>query len=658
MGLFLPQRWRRQPQGVVSANWNNDLTRLIDNCILISSVGAQNPFNPTLLPFGSPLLSGNPLGIGLDATSGATGTIQLPYASNKDWTKASFFGYGFVQNKIPYPGNNAPYILGARSFGVGKSNYNYDGENVGMGFVGSNLEYPGFNTFTAGILSGILNPGFSVSFGAVYSTGYRQCAFYANGKYLGYQQGGTWDTLTSPMRNPYDGGGMYMNCFTGNSMMFYASWSRVLSAAEFASLDENPWQIFKPTRPIFYSLPSSGSFQYSRPTTDILTGWTRVPASGTHSSAISETTSNQSDYLQATSPTLVDSFTMGQLQQPATGGLGINYDIDASARSTQIELLNGASVVKSVVVSGSLTVGKLPSIKRQTQPVTPVRFSSPLMRPTALWIPTSNGMVDTVGNAHAFTRAAGNFATMTPATSGYVLRSANPTSNSYQSGYETNAGAVDLFGGTEVTLFAVVTFAAAGLGSSSETGIIRTDQNSQITTAQLSLGVYPSTNRIRTLAAGMAWTVETDVYLPEAFVADTPYLIVGRIKQYEAVYAGAARIGGRWSGFVPNLQSSFTAGANINQTGAGCQTHIGGMAYQNAAWQGDVLMAGILPYSEKSDAVWQAITTNPWQLFKGPPKFFSLPGTSTTTTGTINVSSAELAGVSWPWTPTLRITSQ
>jgi hypothetical protein len=93
------------------------------------------------------------------------------------------------------------------------------------------------------------------------------------------------------------------------------------------------------------------SFQFSRPSADLLTGWTRVPASGTHVSAINEITSNQTDYLSASAGNLIDSFTMGELLQPASGGVDINLDIDASARPVTVDLLDGATVVKSASVS-------------------------------------------------------------------------------------------------------------------------------------------------------------------------------------------------------------------------------------------------------------------------------------------------------------------
>ena len=129
-----------------------------------------------------------------------------------------------------------------------------------------------------------------------------------------------------------------------------------LSDQSLAALSLDPYRYFFIDAPSqksrlsrFISLGQS--FQFSRPSADLLTGWTRVPASGTHVSAINETTSNQTDYLSATSAGLVDSFTMQPIDQPLTGGVDINLDIDASARPVTVALLNGATVVKSASVS-------------------------------------------------------------------------------------------------------------------------------------------------------------------------------------------------------------------------------------------------------------------------------------------------------------------
>jgi len=261
--LYLPRRWRQQPQRPVHIDWTNPLTAAIDNCILITGNGISNPVNPNLMPGGALAIAASPLGIGTEPITSAVTTVALPMASNKSWTQASFFAYGFVTNKIPYPGNNAPQIFGARSFSCGKINYDYTGENVGFGFVTGYFEYPGFETVAAGYATGIIRPGFSVSLGAVFSTGFRQCAFYANGKYLGYQQGGTWDTIAAPMRNPGDGTGLFMNSYTGNVLSFCATWSRVLSAPEFAAMDENPWQIFKPLTRRIVSIPRTVETSFS-----------------------------------------------------------------------------------------------------------------------------------------------------------------------------------------------------------------------------------------------------------------------------------------------------------------------------------------------------------------------------------------------------------
>ena len=199
--------------------------------------------------------------------------------------------------------------------------------------------------YTALVNSLMVDKGLNVAI-SVYENGQVPIGIFNNTQ-LGFSNSTTFDGFATTFSQNYiNASGVYV----GLAAFF---WARKLSAAETASFSENPWQLFKPARSVLFSLPAS--FQYSRPTTDILTGWTRVPASGTHSSAINETTSNQADYLSATSSALVDSFTMGTLQQPASGGLDINFDIDASARSTTVELLNGASVVKSATVGPSNT---------------------------------------------------------------------------------------------------------------------------------------------------------------------------------------------------------------------------------------------------------------------------------------------------------------
>jgi hypothetical protein len=141
-----------------------------------------------------------------------------------------------------------------------------------------------------------------------------------------------------------------------------------ISDSAAAALSLNPYRRFfvdAPTQKSRLSrlLSLGQSFQFSRPSADLLTGWTRVPAYGTHVSAINEITGNQIDYLSASAGNLIDSFTMDQLQQPASGGLDINLDIDASERPVTVDLLNGATVVKtqSVNTTGPATITVTPA---------------------------------------------------------------------------------------------------------------------------------------------------------------------------------------------------------------------------------------------------------------------------------------------------------
>lgn len=185
------------------------------------------------------------------------------------------------------------------------------------------------------------------------STGVRT---FLDGRLVAITQAPTYSPAGSPFPHFYWGSLSSRDLDIGNMHLYGEAVNYGMTDAQLAALSLDPYRYF------FVDAPNqrqtltglalfATSFQYARPTTDVLTGWTRVPASGTHVSAINEATSNQTDYLQATSTGLVDSFTMQPIDQPLSGGVDINLDIDASARPVTVALLNGATVVKSATVS-------------------------------------------------------------------------------------------------------------------------------------------------------------------------------------------------------------------------------------------------------------------------------------------------------------------
>ncbi len=427
----------------------------------------------------------------------------------------------------------------------------------------------------------------------------------------------------------------------GNVLLNAGAINVSMSDAQAAALSLDPYRYFFIDAPSqkskltsrFISLPT-GAFQYSRPTTDLLTGWTRVPASGTHVSAINEVTSNQSDYLQATSPTLVDSFTMDQLQQPATGGLDINYDIDASVRSTKIELLNGASVVKSVVVAGSsLSVGRFLPQRWRKQPSYPAlidessRFSDEIVHAGTPYHRGQNASsrypVSFAGGTDSLPYVGGRGGLAWKSVQYFEWTASSHPWAGLQSGVQfpqtlmvVMSAEADSFAGT-----ALYSGPSWGMGGGDR---ISVNTSGQLNYFQSYVEVLVASTPIPTRAVNV-------LMLTSAPSIGTRLFINGRLAASDATYRP-----GSAGTYAPPERIGFT-----QNTGS-----YPWYTFASVAWKRAL-----------SDADAAALGENPWQIFRpATPKFFSLPGA--TTTGTINVSSAELAGVSWPWTPTVRLTSQ
>lgn len=362
MGLFLSQRWRQQPRGLVDIDWSHPLA--------LGLIYSQVPGSARLafLRLSDPQITSSDFGIpssnGVFSYTVAAGSNGVGFKGRSTLTNKAGASSGSLTLRSSFSGGNPVYTYAGvferpvfdtaqtsvATFAVnGASALSSVTQSSGSSdttFLTRFIDGSSFTqSYTALVNDLIVDKRLNVAI-SVYENNQVPIGVF-NNRQLSFSNSTVFDGGSTTFSGNYiNASGVYI----GLAAFF---WARKLSAAETASFSENPWQLFKPPRAVFFSLPAS--FQYSRPTTDILTGWTRVPASGTHSSAINETTSNQADYLSASATGLVDSFTMGTLQQPASGGLDINFDIDASARSTTIELLNGASVVKSASVGPSNT---------------------------------------------------------------------------------------------------------------------------------------------------------------------------------------------------------------------------------------------------------------------------------------------------------------
>jgi hypothetical protein len=344
MGLFLPQRFSRQPQGPVAIDWGNPLTRGL--------VLAWDATRPTMNIVDGQRTTGvspspiNALQVGrardfTNAVDGDTswGGDYWPLNNENEYTVEAYFrqtassSYANLLSKFAGGGQFFVRIDPSNAIAMGGNLNGYLTPTTNS-FANNTWVYVAATLNAAGLMRTYINGKLIDTYQGTPISSYNNNKFYP-------------DNTTDLQIGQYTGGG------AGSAPKADIAFARLrkvaLSASEVWALSQNPYQIFRPSRAIFVSL--APSFQFSRPSADILTGWTRVPASGTHVSAINETTSNQTDYLSASGSALVDSFTMGELLQPASGGVDINLDIDASARPVTVDLLNGATVVKSASVS-------------------------------------------------------------------------------------------------------------------------------------------------------------------------------------------------------------------------------------------------------------------------------------------------------------------
>jgi len=344
MGLFLPQRFSRQPQGPVAIDWGNPLTRglVLDWSAvnpLVNQVDGQRVVGVSACPI-------NALQVGrardfTNAVGGDTswGGDYWPLNNENEYTVEVYFRQTAASS---YANLLCKFAGGGQFF------MRIDPSNAIS--MGGNL-----NGYLTGATSKFTTGSWVYAVGTCDASGLMNT--YINGKLIDTYQGTPITSYNNNKFYPDNTTNLQVGQNTGGGAgsapkadIAFARLRKVaLSPAEVWALAQNPWQVYKPARGTIFSFVQS--FQFSRPSTDLLTGWTRVPASGTHVSAINETTSNQTDYLQATAAGLIDSFTMGQLNQPLSGGVDINLDIDASTRPVTVALLNGATVVKSASVS-------------------------------------------------------------------------------------------------------------------------------------------------------------------------------------------------------------------------------------------------------------------------------------------------------------------
>jgi hypothetical protein len=264
VGKFLPQRWRQQPQGPVQIDWNHSISQSLNRSIVITSAGAQNPARPKQLVKYNTNSANNfnysTEGVGLNGSSSVGPTIYLdPDSSMSGATKATYFVYGYTQDRYVYGGVGDAPILTHGSNSIRKTSYS-GGESISYGFTTGNFEYLGFTTGAVVSNYSRFSAGMVFNFGGT-------LYFYHQGKLIGT------DTRTSTSTLRYDEGyplPFQMGGYNGLISQIGLLWTRALSDNEFAALHENPWQIFKPARSKIYSFGYTYD-ENTRPRTNIIT---------------------------------------------------------------------------------------------------------------------------------------------------------------------------------------------------------------------------------------------------------------------------------------------------------------------------------------------------------------------------------------------------
>jgi hypothetical protein len=260
MGLFLPQRWRRQPQYPVGVNWGNPLTRDLSLLVLPGVSGAANQVS-NIIP--------TPSGYSALATENGMASVMSAGTSNG-------LSYGNVKKVIPDASSTYTLLAFAKP-GSGDGRCSLVGQSDASG--GSFPQYTldaniRFDTaavagqfalveYSGGILSSADSTAAAIDGKWHIFAGVRNGAASANKMYL---DGVDVTNTTSGGSSTHTAteyvivGGMFGQSFAAVFPIALAAvWSRSVTASEHAELAANIWQLFAPLPARRYFGPTAGA---------------------------------------------------------------------------------------------------------------------------------------------------------------------------------------------------------------------------------------------------------------------------------------------------------------------------------------------------------------------------------------------------------------
>lgn len=413
--------------------------------------------------------------------------------------------------------------------------------------------------------------------------------------------------------------GAITNHNSSSNFFLALSWDRALSLSEAAAIQENPWQIFLPQKSVAYSLP------------------------GTLFSALDETTSDQSDYIRTTSSGQVYETTLSPIQQP-TGNIDINFDAESPLNTGGIkfEVFDGANLVRSQTVSfpsatstfsitpseysvSSPSVGKFLPQRWKQQPRGSIRID---------WGNTITRNLQVVLHP-----VHGRFYDVTRYAAANSLVNASIVSS--PNGVGLNGVGVNADGGVTSQFYSFFPVAASYVVC----GFSVDPYWHSLNYVSHSLGGYGGAANSSFLGVAtdgyssgrtVSFRLSTQNYDGSGAITFTNLLEQGKPFVY-----GATRVVGA-NGHRAFSSGRFLGSADGGTGGIG--PYGGDVSAGNSTYYGSGNTILMVAYWDRalSDAEMVAATSEPWQIFKpNAGRIYGLPST----------------GVTFPWSPKLRITS-
>ncbi len=611
MSAFLRQRWRQQPQGAVSFDTSSALAQAIGLDTAWSGTNPRMRFSVrgglqqnTINNFdGLSVRSGRYApnsSIGAVLTAENSPDIDLgAMPSMTELSLIAVLSQGATINKQAIATRTSSSSVG---FDLAS------GANAVLGRASLRIQT------SAGLAEVVLGPTFNDSFTHTHYGTWKQGNLprYYVDKLENVATGGTLNGTITHAQN-LKIGNRATNRWTGFVSLLLVGTKQNINAG--LELLENPWQIFKPQQAVFYSLPSGNLF-----------------------SALDETVSDRNDYILSSTAGQVYQTTLSPVAQPGAGtNIDFNFDAESpeDSGSIKFDLLSGPTTVKSQTVPLARNwAGRIRSPQLRKQPQGNAQIDP---RVDLVWTPSQSlGWTRGANGAIKYGRngAAWNVA----ASSSAFLSTANTAKSA------------------AITLIAVVKFnsltATTFSGSSTDNGAVIYSQRT------LDVDNSPTLCVSGSFTGGpmRVW-----------FGRDTSGVAFGKANTLVTIQTGV------WYSIAVSCDVNGVTGIVVNGLSNATQVSVAGS--WSAGWSGATAYVGtqrLWPAAANDDANIEvslfaripqnireselvSLSNNPWQIFRPPARAVCFPSPAQTS---FAITPSDYSVISsWPWTPTLKVTS-